>query len=646
MFELAALTQGVSGAAFAYASVQVPMWMGSWRAGAPLGKLAYSPYVAIPLTAVTALGMAAASPWLQGMGMADDGLMRLTLQTALSAGIGYATGTTLAKRTLLVDRHQRGAVVSDARATQEKRRWRGWLFGREHEQQPMMQRSAARTSVAGQPTSRNAVSLAGLPVASLDETKHFKLIGTTGTGKSTAIRELLTGALARGDRAVIADPDGGYLQRFYDPRRGDIILNPFDSRSVRWDLFGEIANRHDIDQLARSLIPDHEGSDRSWRGYARTFFTAVTRQAQATDRRDVSELYRLLVTAETDELRDLVAGTAAQPFLEEQNGRMFDSIRSVTSSAVSALEYIANQEAPAFSVRGWVAGTHGKPVTSDQTQHAAEQRDSRGVLFIPYRAGQIAALRSTISAWMRLAIFEAMNQEEGDRRLWFVVDELDALGQIDGLKDALARLRKFGGRCVLGFQSIAQVSSTYGAGEAQTIVENCGNTLIMRCSGSEHGGTSQFASRLIGQREVLRTTVSRSRAPGDWRTSNTQAEHFSIEPAVMSSQIEQLPDLSGYLKLVSNPHWLRVRLPRHAIAQPTTPAMAAVSNNATKHDNGNRPAVPITAAVQRVRRRAASLWSQWRGAEPDMKGEPREVMRAAEVKAQSAREAAAADDQP
>lgn len=41
----------------------------------------------------------------------------------------------------------------------------------------------------------------------------------------------------------------------------------------------------------------------------------------------------------------------------------------------------------------------------------------------------------------------------GDHRLWFVVDELDALGQIDGLKDALARLRKFGGRCVIGFQS-------------------------------------------------------------------------------------------------------------------------------------------------------------------------------------------------
>jgi hypothetical protein len=35
-------------------------------------------------------------------------------------------------------------------------------------------------------------------------------------------------------------------------------------------------------------------------------------------------------------------------------------------------------------------------------------------------------------------IFEAMNRGEGDQRLWFIVDELDALGEIDGLKDGLA----------------------------------------------------------------------------------------------------------------------------------------------------------------------------------------------------------------
>jgi hypothetical protein len=165
---------------------------------------------------------------------------------------------------------------------------------------------------------------------------------------------------------------------------------------------------------------------------------------------------------------------------------------------------------------------------------------------------------------MRLAVFEAMNRCEGDQRLWFVVDELDALGQIDGLKDALARLRKFGGRCILGFQSIAQVSSTYGQGDAHTIVENCGNTLILRCSASEGGGTSRFASRLIGEREVLRTTESRSRRPLEWLATTSQSDHFNTELALLPSEIEQLPDLVGFLKIASRPEWLHVALDHSA----------------------------------------------------------------------------------
>src|SRR6185312_4121340 len=92
------------------------------------------------------------------------------------------------------------------------------------------------------------LTFAGQEVPELDETKHFKIIGTTGTGKTTVIRELLSGALARGQRAVIADPDGGYLKLFHQPSRGDVILNPFDPRSARWDLFSEIAQPHDADQ--------------------------------------------------------------------------------------------------------------------------------------------------------------------------------------------------------------------------------------------------------------------------------------------------------------------------------------------------------------------------------------------------------------
>ena len=109
---------------------------------------------------------------------------------------------------------------------------------------------------------------------------------------------------------------------------------------------------------------------------------------------------------------------------------------------------------------------------------------------------------------------------------------------------------------------IAQVSSCYGAAEAQTIVENCGNTVILRCSASEHGGTSQFASRLIGEREVLRRQTSRGRDRG-WlthgaRRSTNVSEQRVVENAVLAAELEQLPDLAGYLKTACSPVWLRV----------------------------------------------------------------------------------------
>ena len=399
----------------------------------------------------------------------------------------------------------------------------------------------------GKPEDDSGLTFAGFRVPQLDETKHFKLMGTTGTGKSTAIRQLLKDALTRGDRAVFADPDGSYREVFYNPQRGDVILNPFHEQAARWDIFAEISVPHDADQLARSLIPDYEGSDRSWRGYARTLLTAILRQLHGTEDPDIAKLYYLLVMAPPEELRDLLESTPAGPFLGQDNGRFFDSVRSVAMAHLTGLEHVARQEsADSVSVRRWI-------------------REGKGVLFLPYKASEIAALRQIISTWMRLGIFETMNSQAGDQRLWFVIDELDALGAIDGLKDALARLRKFGGRCVLGFQSIAQMRGLYGNANAQTIVENCGNTLILRCSASEQGGTAEFASRLIGKREIVRQQTAYSRPAGLGREAqgtNTSSEHRSIEDAVMASEIEQLPDLSGFLKVASRPEWWKVTLTR------------------------------------------------------------------------------------
>lgn len=94
------------------------------------------------------------------------------------------------------------------------------------------------------------------------------------------------------------------------------------------------------------------------------------------------------------------------------------------------------------------------------------------------------------------------------------------------------------------------------------------NILILRCSASEQGGTSQFASRLIGEREVRRRQISRSRDRElGWRMVSGRrsvqiSEQSCTETAVLASELEQLPDLAGYLKLASSPVWRCVRLRR------------------------------------------------------------------------------------
>jgi type IV secretory pathway TraG/TraD family ATPase VirD4 len=516
-----AFLHGLSALALAYGVVY-----GTAVAGCIVGKAPYYRYVQGLFTSLVQMLI----------GAAVGGLVGFVLPQWLAAGIGIAVcllaafGFGRKGFDIPVDpKHERGAIVELAKGASF------WSIFR-----------APKASLPGQ------LTLAGLRMPPLDETKHVKMIGTTGTGKTTAIREILDGALYRGDRAVFADPDGGYLDLFYNPDLGDVILNPFDARSLKWDIWSELREPYDFPELARSLIPDGVGEARIWHHYGQTFLTAVLRQAHAHGVRETSELFRLLTSAPLEELQLLLEGTPAQPFVTTGNQRMFLSVRSVTTSAISALEYIQRQRAELLSIRDWI-------------------RKGRGVLFLPYTAGQIAALRSMISTWMRMAIFETLNLPEGDARIWFVIDELDALGAIDGLKDALPRLRKHGGRCVLGFQSIAQVSATYGQGEADTLVENCGNTLILRCSASEGGGTARFASRLIGERDIVRQTISRSRHPDDWISSTTTSEQHTTESAVLASEIEQLPDLQGYLKFASDPNWKRVALSYQGSDTPKAP---------------------------------------------------------------------------
>ena len=388
------------------------------------------------------------------------------------------------------------------------------------------------------------------------ECQHLKIVGTTGSGKSTAIKHLLATVEQRpAQRAVIVDPDGGYARLFYNESRGDRILNPFDSRSAGWDIARDVQEDYEARHLAAALIPDASGESGEWKTYAQTLCAAVILALRAKDELTVEALYRWIVLSSDAKLGEFVAGSPAARYFGKDNERMLGSVRGVAATALAGLSHVRSGD---LSLREYARG------------------DDRGWIFLTYQAPQIAELRGVISAWMRIAIFGLMSRTERDSGTWLIIDELDSLGKISGLTDALPRLRKFGGRCVLAGQSVGPLVEIYGHGFAGAVIENASNTLILRCSdsGERSGGTAQFASQLIGQREVLRTTSNTSEtqgsslqhglriAPGTNRSkvSGTNTAPV-VEPAILPSQIEGLENLRGYVHSHGTGWWSRCTLP-------------------------------------------------------------------------------------
>ena len=90
-----------------------------------------------------------------------------------------------------------------------------------------------------------------MPLVKDSETMHLLVTGSTGSGKTNLIHNLLPQVESKSQPVVVIDQTGEMISKYYNKKRGDIIFNPFDSRSHAWDLFEDCSN---IEELELSLI--------------------------------------------------------------------------------------------------------------------------------------------------------------------------------------------------------------------------------------------------------------------------------------------------------------------------------------------------------------------------------------------------------
>ena len=371
-------------------------------------------------------------------------------------------------------------------------------------------------------------SIAGIPYPERTETQHTIVSGTTGSGKTVLISDLVAQIRARGERCVIYDKMGSYTRAFFDPDR-DVLMNPLDARAPRWSPFLEARNPRDFDMMAAALIPQQKDTvDPFWVTAARQLFS---NGAGVFWKRGVTEnkvLVDHLLKTDLTALAEAMEGTVAQSIVDPENPKTALSVRAMLTAHLSALEFLPDTGKP-FSIRDWIG-----------------KEDGDGFLFLTSRGDQHASLRGLISTWLEIAVNAMLTLAQDDgRRIWVILDELPTLHQVPSLQPGLAESRQFGGCFVLGVQVASALRDLYGRNGAETISGLCGTRVVLAAPDRD---TAQWSADSLGRSEVEEVAEGYSYGANTIRDGVSLTPRRELRALALPSEIMRLENLHGYLK--------------------------------------------------------------------------------------------------
>jgi len=395
-----------------------------------------------------------------------------------------------------------------------------------HERGARIESPTAVASLVKREKKKADIVLGGVPVPVDTEPYHMMVAGSTGAGKSVAIRTILDEIKGRGDTAILVDSGGEFLARYFNEAT-DYILNPFDARCVSWSPTAELEGPWDAESLARSIIPNGTGDSKEWNGYAQTFLTAVLQKLFEQRRLGLRDLLWCVQAAPISELIPLLAGTPAAAQL--QSDKTFGSIRTIAANYLSAYNYLSDGSSD-FSVSKFIR----------------EKKDS--FLYLTYRDDQLDSLRNLLSCVLDVAARTILSlPPDSNRRVWLVIDEFASIGKVQSIEAVATKARKCGGCLVIGVQSVSQLIDRYGENAAQSILGCLSTWLVLRCTDPE---TAEYMSKYLGEAQVKK--ASEGKSSSDSGASHSWNEQSANQRVVMASEIQQLANLEGYLKLAGH----------------------------------------------------------------------------------------------
>ena len=368
------------------------------------------------------------------------------------------------------------------------------------------------------------------------EQSHTMIVGATGSGKTTVIKDLLFEIHERGDKAIIVDVKGDYIKNCYRENIGtDIILNPLDKRGRNWSIFNEATALTGFATIAKALIPS-DTKDPTWTEAARVVFTEMA-NSYASENLSLAAFIDKLLKTEVETLAEILKKTYAEKIINTGIEKAALSVMMVLSSYLRPLKlYTSNKNC--FSIRDWVL--------KDTWNKTHKQH---GFLFLASRAEAKRELNPIITAQVDIAInaMRSLTKESATPKIWFILDELAYFDSpIPNLIDGLTTARSYGGCFVLGIQDITTISKIYSRERAETVTNNCRTKLFMNVEGAE---TARWCSNNVGSGEVEEWTESYSYGAHEMRDGQSATKTRGIKAAVLEGEFQQLRTGRGYIKL-------------------------------------------------------------------------------------------------
>ena len=400
------------------------------------------------------------------------------------------------------------------------------------------------------------------------ESSHMMMMGDTGAGKSVLQRRVLTQIAERGETAIVYDPALEHTPQFFNPARGDLILNPLDVRCPYWTPSDEVMHEAEALTLATSLFPD--------KPHENTFFVEGPRKIFAhllTLKPTPEELVRWM--SHEEELDRLLKGTELTAFIYRGAGPQRGGVLGALNMVADSLKLLPKESE---TKQRWT------------TEEWARQRS--GWIFLTSTPRFRERLLPLMSLWLDTLVLRLMNQgDPAMRHAWFVLDELASLQRLPQLHTALTENRKSGNPVVIGFQGRSQLEVRYGH-EAESMLSQPATKLFLHTSEPR---AAKWISDTIGEVEVERVKETVNTHPLKLTKSRSYHNERRTEPLVLPSEISGLQRLHALLKVdnlvvpFSFPYLAPAKTAPGFIPRDITPRVVEI---------GNRPPQPTTVAAQ------------------------------------------------